>query len=83
MAKRKPTPTMYALVNANRMLVPVEQLGIFESCMQLEMAYSRDENNNYVETKFISEIPKLPMVELVREEQVIAWKVAGKLKETS
>lgn len=79
MAKRN-TPTMYALVTVNKVLVPVEQLGMFESCMQLETAYNRDEAGQYTETKYISEQPKLPSVELVSMDQVVAWQVAGKMQ---
>ena len=81
MAKRKPpVPTMYAMVDCRKVLVPVEQLGIFESCMQVESAYEKDSTGEYKTNLFISETPKLPSVELVSADQVTAWQVAGKLR---
>ncbi len=79
MAKRN-QPTMYAIVNCERVLVPVEQLGMFESCMQVETSYDKDEEGKYHTNFFISEMPKLPRIELVQQDQVTAWQVAGKLR---
>lgn len=81
MARRKPSPpTMYAIVDCTKLLVPVEQLGIFESCMQVEERYEKDANGEYRTNQWISEIPKLPKVQLISEAEVTAWRVAGKMR---
>lgn len=81
MAKRKPpSPTMYAIVDCTKLLVPVEQLGIFESCMQVEERYEKGDDGEYRTNQWISEIPKLPKVQLISENEVIAWQVAGKMR---
>lgn len=73
-------PIMYALVNCERVLVPVEQLGMFQSCIQVESAYEKREDGKYESIQFISEMPKLPQVSLVHSDQVTAWQVLGKLR---
>ena len=79
MAKRK-QPTMYAMVDMAKVLVPVEQLGMFESCMRVEERYEKGDDGEYRTAQWISEIPKLPTLTLVTEGEVIAWQVAGKMR---
>lgn len=71
---------MYAMVNCERILVPVEQLGMFESCIQVEASYEKNEDGKYETHMYIGETPKLPRVELVHSDQVTAWRVAGKMR---
>jgi hypothetical protein len=79
MAKRKP-PTLYALVDCNKLLIPVEQLGMFESVMQVEQAYEKNSEGKYDTVHWVSEIPKMPSFTLVGQEQITAWQVIGKMR---
>lgn len=80
---RKP---LWAKVNLSNVLIPVEQLYLFESCMQIEEKWiakddprnAKDGKESYYES-FIREVPKLPTVHLVSNDEVIAMQVKSRL----
>jgi hypothetical protein len=77
---------LWAKVNLHNVLIPVEQLYMFESCMQIEEKWvSKDDPNNktnnkesYYET-FIREVPKLPTVTLVSNDEVVTMQVRARM----
>jgi hypothetical protein len=73
---------MWAKVSFGEYLVPVEQLGMFESLQRVEGKYTpSDAANNSTGhgfyTHWLSQTKQMPNVELFTDEQVEAMRVLG------